>query len=140
MKARIIPTIPETVLTYNLGEKTAVTEKAAASLGMKCIVIPADKAGESLGFLAGYNGFTSNGSSVTAEGECVIFSGITGKRLDQLLKAMREAGLNIPLKAIVTAHNQSKSVEWLLEELKKEHEAMMRAKQANRTGTSQGCV
>lgn len=131
MKARIIPTIPETVLTYNLGEKTALLEKTAVSLGMRYITISSDKAGESLGALAGYNGFTFNGSSVTAEGECVIFSGITGKRLDQLLRAMREAGINIPLKAIITAHNQSKSVKWLLEELKKEHELINKAKRAN---------
>lgn len=126
MKARIIPTIPETVLHYNIGTKKILLEQTAASLNMKCVEIPADKAGESVGFLAGYNGFMSNGSSVTAEGECLIFSGIEGKRLDLLLKAMRTSGLNIPLKAIVTATNQSKSVEWLIEELSKEHEAMTR--------------
>lgn len=126
MKARIIPTIPETVLHYNIGAKKILLEQTAASLNMKCTEIPLDKAGESIGFLAGYNGFTSNGSAAAAEGECLIFSGIEGKRLDMLLKAMRMAGLNIPLKAIVTATNQSKSVEWLLEELKKEHEAMTR--------------
>lgn len=130
MKARIIPTIPETVLHYNIGVKKALLEQTAASLNMKCTEIPSDKAGESIGFLAGYNGFMSNGSSASAEGECLIFSGIEGKRLDLLLKAMRASGLSIPLKAVVTATNQSKSVEWLLEELKKEHEAMMK----NRTG------
>ncbi|MBQ5319151.1 MAG: DUF3783 domain-containing protein [Oscillospiraceae bacterium] len=126
MKARIIPTIPETVLHYNIGTKKLLLEQTAASLNMKCGEIPYDKAGESIGFLAGYNGFTSNGTSITAEGECLIFSGIDSKRLDMLLKAMRMAGLNVPLKAIVTATNQNKSVEWLLEELKKEHEAMTR--------------
>ena len=126
MKARIIPTIPETVLHYNIGTKKVLLEQTVSSLNMKCSEIDVDKAGESIGFLAGYNGFTSNGSTVTAEGECLIFSGIDGKRLDMLLKAMRMAGLNIPLKAIVTETNQSKSVEWLLEELKKEHEAMTR--------------
>ncbi len=126
MKARIIPTIPETVLHYNIGMKKLLLEQAAASLNMNCTEVPLDKAGESIGFLAGYNGFASNGSAVNAEGECLIFSGIEGKRLDMLLKAMRMAGLNIPLKAIVTATNQSKSVEWLLDELKKEHEAMTR--------------
>ncbi len=126
MKARIIPTIPETVLHYNIGAKKLLLEQTADSLNMKCTEIPLDKAGESIGLLAGYNGFTSNGSAVTAEGECLIFLGIEGKRLDMLLKAMRMSGLNIPLKAIVTAKNQSKSVEWLLEELKKEHEAMTR--------------
>lgn len=128
MKARIIPTIPETVLSYNIGEKADILGRAVASLGMKHTEIPSDKAGESIGFLAGYGGFVSNGTAVAAEGECVIFSGISGKRLDMLLKAMRTAGLEIPLKAIVTATNQSKSVEWLLTELKKEHEEMTRSK------------
>ncbi len=124
MRSRIIPTIPETVLSYNLGEKESQLEETAASLNMKYVPIPSDKAGETVGFLAGYGGFSSNGSEVSAEGECVIFSGITSKRLDALLKAMRERGLDIPLKAVVTQHNQSQSVEWLLKELAKEHEAI----------------
>lgn len=124
MRSRIIPTVPETVLSYNLGKKEPLLEEAAASLNMKHTKIPSDKAGEPIGFLAGYGGFVSNGVSVTAEGECVIFSGISSKRLDALLKAMREKGLDIPLKAVVTQHNQSKSLKWLLEELEKERKAI----------------
>lgn len=124
MRSRIIPTVPETVLSYNLGEKESLLEEAAASLNMKHTKIPSDKAGEPIGFLAGYGGFVSNGVSVTAEGECVIFSGISSKRLDALLKAMWEKGLDIPLKAVVTQHNQSKSLKWLLEELEKERKAI----------------
>lgn len=124
MRSRIIPTVPETVLSYNLGEKESLLEEAAASLNMKHTKIPSDKAGEPIGFLAGYGGFVSNGASATAEGECVIFSGISSKRLDALLKAMREKGLDIPLKAVVTQHNQSKSLKWLLEELEKERNAI----------------
>lgn len=124
MKSRIIPTIPETILSYNIGEKAAKLEETANSLNMKHVPIPADKAGETVGFLAGYSGFSSNGTEISAEGECVIFSGITSKRLDALLKAMRDRGLDIPLKAVVTQHNQNKSVEWLLSELAKEHKAI----------------
>lgn len=124
MKSRIIPTIPETILSYNIGEKAAKLEEAAGSLNMKHVPIPADKAGETVGFLAGYSGFPSNGTEISAEGECVIFSGITSKRLDALLKAMRDGGLDIPLKAVVTQHNQNKSVEWLLSELSKERAAI----------------
>lgn len=124
MKSRIIPTIPETILSYNIGEKTEKLEETANSLNMKHVPIPADKAGETVGFLAGYSGFSSNGTEISAEGECVIFSGITSKRLDALLKAMRVRGLDIPLKAVVTQHNQNKSVEWLLSELAKEHKAI----------------
>lgn len=124
MKSRIIPTIPETILSYNIGEKAEKLEETANSLNMKHVPIPADKAGETVGFLAGYSGFSSNGTEISAEGECVIFSGITSKRLDALLKAMRDRGLDIPLKAVVTQHNQNKSVEWLLSELAKEHKAI----------------
>ena len=124
MKSRIIPTLPETILSYNIGEKTEKLEETANSLNMKHVPIPADKAGETVGFLAGYSGFSSNGTEISAEGECVIFSGITSKRLDALLKAMRDRGLDIPLKAVVTQHNQNKSVEWLLSELAKEHKAI----------------
>lgn len=124
MKSRIIPTIPETILSYNIGEKAKKLEEAAASLNMKHVPIPTDKAGETVGFLAGYSGFTSNGTESSAEGECIIFSGITSKRLDVLLKAMRDRGIDIPLKAVVTQHNQSQSVEWLLEELSKERAAI----------------
>lgn len=133
MRSRIIPTIPETILSYNIaGERLELLASAAASLGMPHTVIPSEKAGESVGFLAGYGGFASNNTAVSAAGECVIFSGISGKRLDVLLKAMRERGLDIPLKAAVTAHNQSKSVEWLLSELSKEHEAMEKAEKQRR--------
>lgn len=124
MRSRIIPTVPETVLSYNIGEKSAKLEDTANSLNIKHVLIPADKAGETVGFLAGYGGFVSNGTAISAEGECVIFSGISSKRLDVLLKAMRDRGLDIPLKAVVTQHNQSQSVEWLLTELSKERAAI----------------
>lgn len=124
MKSRIIPTIPETILSYNIGEKAEKLEETANSLNMKHVPIPADKAGETIGFFAGYSGFSSNGTEISAEGECIIFSGITSKRLDVLLKAMRGRKLDIPLKAVVTQHNQNKSVEWLLSELAKEHKAI----------------
>lgn len=124
MRSRIIPTVPETVLSYSIGEKETQLAEAAHSLNMKHVKIPSDKAGETVGFLAGYGGFSSNGTEISAEGECVIFSGISSKRLDALLKAMRERGLDIPLKAVVTQHNQNKSVEWLLSELEKERKSI----------------
>lgn len=128
MRSRIIPTVPETILSYNIGEKAAKLEEAAGSLNMKHVPIPTDKAGETVGFLAGYSGFSSNGTAVSAEGECVIFSGISGKRLDALLEAMRKCGADIPLKAVVTATNQRQSVEWLLNELEKERNSIEKQK------------
>ena len=128
MKARIIPTIPETVLSYNIsGERLEILKKAVSDSGMKHTAIPSGKAGETIGFLAGYTGFSSNGTNISADEECVIFSGISSKRLDVILKNMRKAELDIPLKAVVTSHNQSMSLDRLLSELKKEHDAIKRA-------------
>ena len=124
MKARIIPTLPETVLSYGIGEKAEALDRITASLGMTHKVIHEDQAGEQVGFLAGQVGFSSNGSQISAQGECLIFSGIEGNRLDMILKTLRAEGVSIPLKAVVTATNQSQTLEWLLEELAKEHEAM----------------
>ena len=121
MKSRIIPTLPETVLSYGIGEKSEALDRITEALGMTHKVIPEDQAGEQVGFLAGSGGFSSNGSSVSAEGECLIFSGIEGNRLDMILKTLRAEGVSIPLKAIVTGANQSQTLEWLLEELAKEH-------------------
>ena len=129
MKARIIPTMPETVLSYGIGEKGADLDRITESLGMTHKVIGEKQAGEQVGFLAGYGGFSSNGSAVRAEGECLIFSGIEGNRLDMILKTLRAEGVSIPLKAIVTGTNQSQTLVWLLEELAKEHEAMEQARQ-----------
>ncbi len=129
MKSRIIPTLPETVLSYNIsGERLTLLENAVSASGMKHTVIPAEKAGETIGFLAGYNGFSSNGTNISSDEECVVFSGISSKRLDVLLKNMRSAGLDIPLKAVVTAYNQNMSLDRLIAELKKEHEAVVKTK------------
>ncbi|MCH5325402.1 MAG: DUF3783 domain-containing protein [Eubacterium sp.] len=128
MKSRVVPVIPETILSYNIGEKAAMLSAVAERLGIKHTEIPTDKAGESVGFLAGYPGFPEKGGQLTAEGECVIFSGITSNRLNAVLKEMREAGLNIPLKATVTAYNQSESIEWLIAELEKERAAIEKRK------------
>lgn len=128
MRSRIIPQTPETVLSYGLDEeRESLLTDAVSSLGMKYKRISPDMAGETIGFLAGFGGFASNNAHKAAVGECVIFSSVTSKRLDALLKAMRERKLDIPLKAVVTAHNQSKTVEWLISELSKEHEAIKKA-------------
>lgn len=132
MRSRIIPQVPETVISYGLDEEREnLLRDAAASLGMKYKKIDPDMAGETVGFLAGFGGFVSGSTRKTVSGECVIFSALTSKRLDALLKAMRDRRLDIPLKAVVTEHNQSKTVEWLIAELSREHEAMKKAARDN---------
>lgn len=55
MRSRIIPQIPETVLSYGLdGERENLLKDAAGALDMKYKKIDPDMAGETVGFLAGY--------------------------------------------------------------------------------------
>ncbi len=114
------------ILVYNFGEEQIKQfENVCGKTGNELSVIPKDKADEQVGFLAGFKGFSSSGREMTRGESCVVFSGIDSKGLDRVLAAMKENGLGgIPLKAIVTAHNQKMSLSELIDELEKEHKAM----------------
>ena len=53
-------------------------------------------------------------------------SNFTSPQLNAVLDALREAGVHVPLKAVVTKHNKTWSVLALLEELQREREATRR--------------
>ncbi len=124
MKSRIISTIPEQVIIYNLDALTGQIEKITSQMNIKLTVADKSSAGESLGYLAGFGGFVSNGSSESTDEGCMVFSGLSGKRLDALLAAFRKAEVNVPYKAVITASNQSWSIKKLLGELVKEREKL----------------
>ena len=52
--------------------------------------------------------------------------------LDKLLFQMRKEKVQVPLKAIVTAKNQNWTSTALYKEVKREHESMMKAEQADK--------
>lgn len=59
------------------------------------------------------------------DGEMLVMAGVTSGRLNMVLQAIRKAGIgSVPYKAVVTETNQTWKAKDLLEELKKEHEAM----------------
>ncbi len=59
------------------------------------------------------------------DGEMLVMAGITPNRLNMVLQSIRKAGIGpVPYKAVVTQTNQTWKAKDLLEELKKEHEAM----------------
>ncbi len=122
MKARIIQN--ELVLIYKSDEHIPSIERIAQKLNVRIKVIPENSAGEKVGFLAGYGGFSGNSSTETADCPCMIFCGVTNKTLDKFLNALRENGINIPYKAVLTASNQNWTLTALLDELKSEHEKL----------------
>lgn len=124
MRSRIIKTVPETVIAYKTDEYTQKLHRIASSNNIKLTEAAADSAGEAVGYLAGYAGFTSNGSSEEAEDSCIVFAGLSSRQIDSFLSDMRKNGVSVPLKAVVTASNQSWSLKKLLSELKKEREKL----------------
>lgn len=122
MKARIISEIKETVILYKYGEYREVIGRIAAKQGIT--LVQTDNASEKLGYLAGFKGFPAAADVSEADSGCMVISGISGKKLDTLLNALRENGVKIPLKAVVTASNQSWTIKQLVKELSAEHERM----------------
>lgn len=129
MKARIVnyPDRSDKIIMI-YGFQADIQEKfllCCRDTGAELRVIDSERAGEQIGFLAGFSGFSSNKSVTVKDGQCVVFSGFDSKGLDNVLGSMRKNGLGgIPLKAVVTAYNQSMTLSGLMDELAGEHAKM----------------
>lgn len=121
----------ELVLLYRLEQEK---EKGAQIIGiLEQFSIPyrqitEDMLGQTLGWCAseaGYNKLEEPYRGEPFPQEVMVFSGISGKRLEQLLAALKTipAG-SVALKAVVTPHNKSWPVCALFAELSKEHRMM----------------
>lgn len=123
MKSRIIKTQHETILIYGFDEiRTKAFKRIGNDLGLDIRTIPTASACETVGYLAGFDGFTSAEEHCSDDRQCVIFSCIDGKKLNKILEKMRSLGLDsIPLKATVTAYNQKMTLSELMDELSAEH-------------------
>ena len=127
MKARIVGGAEEEkILLYGLEEvKKAAVLEAASSLGIAARVVEGREACQSIGWLLGWEGFAPlPPSGPGPAGECLVFALPRRSRLDQLLRALAQAGVSVPLKAMVTPTNRAWPLEKLLEELRQEHRAM----------------
>ncbi len=126
MKSRMMNVPKKQVLIYGFDEeKTEKFRSCADSMKLGLKILPDGCAGEQVGYLADFAGFSSCGEKLSREGQCVIFSCIDGKTLNRLLDSMKKYGLGgIPLKAAVTAYNQKMTLSGLMDELEKEHKAM----------------
>ena len=120
------------VLLYNLeGEAGAPMKALCAKLGILCRDVAPANYGCALGELAGLPGDpapTASGAAVRApfREPMPVMVNLLRPQFDALLAGMREQGIRIPLKAVLTPT----SVRWdsyqLRDELAQEHEAMRR--------------
>ena len=89
-------------------------------------VVGKEALGIKVGNLAGFVGFDSEPviKADSPDDECLIISGFSRRDMDRLLSELRKREIKIALKCVVTAHNQGWLLKDLLNELKREHEAM----------------
>lgn len=132
MRARIMNTPVEKILIYGFdGEKTEKFRQTAMRVKTELAVLSPESAGEQVGYLAGFSGFSAKeGEKLTDSRQCVIFSCMDGKKLSRTIDEMRSNGLGgIPLKAAVTPTNQKMTLSELMDELEKEHRIMHKEKE-----------
>ena len=124
------------VRAFNLStEKEAALRKICSRQGIKFKVVPPEEFGLPLNVLFGFvpKGATSPKAAgqETKEKEAPLFREemllmyqLNGSAMGKFLRALRQAEVTIPLKAVLTPTNSTWLPQDLLQELQKEHEAI----------------
>lgn len=136
--------VMETVLYYNpgtpeLSKQVSVMKGVLVRMGIRIKNVAPEQVLETVGFLAGVDGYSSLGASeaeTASEAEespalpvipeqVLVLKQFSSRRIDELLINLRKAGVpKIRLKAVLTEHNSGWTFYKLYEELKEEHEKM----------------
>ena len=106
------------ILLYNFTDELRLMEIKTLLEAMKIKVITVDKEEhyQKIGYLFGLKGFNkvqpTNEEVLNFEYELMMFHNFTKPRLDNVLKAMREKNLQVPIcKAVVTTFNRFWSID-----------------------------
>lgn len=126
MRSRVI-TAPAMIVAYNIESgKLGALKDICGRENMKLREVSREEANCQIGFLCGFKGFQppAEKCDVSPEEECLVFSGIDRRRLQQLLELLKSSEVYVPLKAVCTPSNQSWTFSELITELLKEHKAL----------------
>lgn len=120
----------ECVLLYQFSEETvSAIQEVLRKLGIKTNVLDSEAWHQRVGFLLAMKGFKQNTAEEEAFDfpyEAAVFHKITGKRLDQVLQALKDAGIaHIRFKAVTTPFNLHWTFGRLCKTMHKEHAYMM---------------
>ena len=134
MKAHIsVPKTEPVVLCAGFSpERMAVLCAALTPCGAQVRCVPQEQLGCTVGSLAeGRSVFAqkSDASSLKADTVCILFCGLDPNAFDAALAALRGAKLSVPCKAVLTAVNRAWTLDALIGELLREHEAMRKRKE-----------
>lgn len=123
------------ILCYNLKgtKKGRKIGMLGSFLGFRVRYVEKEDYSKTIGELAGLSSVekeaAENKDHSDFDEEMIVMLLADSQILDKLLFQMRKEKVQVPLKAIVTAKNQSWTSAMLYKEVKKEHEAMQKAEQ-----------
>ena len=118
---------------YRLDEGTPKGDAVRAVLegqGIRIRTVRVENLGDPVGAIAGLKGFhplRTPYAGEVPEAEFMLLANVSGKQLDQLLAAMREANCSVDCKAQVTQHNRVWPFAVLVREVSREHKIMAEA-------------
>ena len=93
--------------------------------GLTVIPVSRDRAGQTVGFLAGYQGFPERSEKETPPADRVlVFCEVDRDTLDRVLEELKAEGAPASLKAVLTGTNAGWPFARLARELSAEHRAM----------------
>ena len=123
----------EQVLFYQFKDedKLALARKTLNKLGISSRVLPDEAWCEKVGYLLGEKGFKSAAAPAAEDTfvfphEVMILQTIRNKRLDEVLMALKEAGVpHIRFKSVVTPFNMLWTLQRLCMTIQKEHAFML---------------
>ena len=122
-------TVPDAkVVLYNLGEDTsrgARVRAILAELNIPAETVTAEQLNETVGHLAGLDGYEAAGEKYTGtapDTEFMLLCNLPEALLDKFLDAMQTDGLRIDHKAVVTAYNRDMELHELMDDISEEHD------------------
>ena len=122
-------TVPDAkVVLYNLGEDTsrgARVRAILAKLNIPAETVTAEQLNETVGHLAGLDGYEAAGEKYTGtapDTEFMLLCNLPEALLDKFLDAMQTDGLRIDHKAVVTAYNRDMKLHELMGDISEEHD------------------
>ena len=114
-----------TVIVYNFeGEKLAAMEIICRKQSIRVKSVSSADFNRPVGAMIGFDLPDYTGTDYEFDDEMMVLYNLSGSSLDKFLKALRNADVSVPLKAVLTASNQGWIPAALAAELKEEHEQM----------------
>ena len=122
-------TVPDAkAVLYNLGEDTsrgARVRAILAELNILAETVTAEQLNETVGHMAGLDGYEAAGEKYTGtapDTEFMLLCNLPEALLDKFLDAMQTDGLRIDHKTVVTAYNRDMKLHELMGDISEEHD------------------